>query len=955
MRRFFYHVFIVFIGLQYIGFSNDYLSNELIVKIQKEYFDKNQTNDFSELRNFLDKFLGTSNFSPFFNPKLIDYGLRKYQRFYKNEGDNPLSSLRRVFVIKYNDSIDPMFACQKLQNSNFFDYVQPFFLSKITKSFNDPRIEEQYYLRKIKAFEAWDILSGSNDTIVVGIVDTGVDIDHEDLQSNIFINTGEFGLDSLGNEKSNNRLDDDGNGYIDDFQGWDFAGRDGQTPDNNPRPGNGHGTHVAGIIGAICDNQIGVAGIVPRIKILPVKSASDEPFNTFITRGYDGILYAGIMGAKVINCSWGSEYASDLENDVIRAVNSLGACVVAAAGNDGKYSDFAPASLNGVLSVAAVDSNDIKAGFSNYSSKIDVSAPGVKVLSSTPGNTYAAWDGTSMASPVAAGVVALARLKFPFLNPQQIYELIKKQSDDIDSLNPLYTGLIGSGRVNALKTLNCNPDTIRTIILDSYKVTDLDGNGLFFSKDTIKLSLRFKNIFSDLFDVYVSLPDNIQDAKKIKSTLYVGNIPKFSEIEPNDFLLFSLAEGLPFDYLLKIPILVFDTFGYVSKFIIELQVNPSYRTMSHNNISISFNSRGNIGFNDYPQNKQGLGFIYKTSPNLLFEGGLLVAYDKSRVYDVVRSSNQSRQSTNFVIDSIFNVNFDPNLNSLVGKCSFKTNPDSLLKSDFYINCMVLQPTGRLDSNIVFVNYKVQNNTSKSLDSLFVGLFFDWDLGISGQNDFCVFDLDYNFAYTYNRDSTKLPFVGIKVLNQFPINFYAIDNDGKGNDSVGIYDGFTKSEKWMMLTGGIKRKQSRPTDASMVISAGPINVKQDSAIDVSFALFAGEDIFSLRKAAIHSQNLAYDLKLIYTKDEKKHDSFEVTLYPNPSDDDFTLRISFLELVPIEITINDNSGKLIQKFSFIDNIPWTIEKKLGLNKVSSGNYYISIKSPFGERTFLLSKFR
>lgn len=943
--------------INYLNSSSvNYLPNILVVKFNEKYCSKDILQLEPIIKDKLESFLGNVEISPFFNPKLIDYGLVRHRQYFKTYEENHFLSLKRIYIIKYEKNIDALLASKKIANFDYFEYVQPYYLPKIFETPNDPFLSGQYSLRKIQAFEAWNTLSGSEDTIIVAIVDTGVDIDHEDLKDNIFLNKGEIGLDSLGRDKSSNGVDDDGNGFIDDYVGWDFAGTNGENQDNNPRPGNGHGTHVAGIVGAIINNGIGISGIVPKVQILPVKSASDETFSTYITKGYDGILYAGVMGAKVINCSWGSESGSGLENDVIKAVNNLGACVVAAAGNDGKYSDFVPASLNGVLSVAAVDSNDVKAGFSNFSLNVGVSAPGVKILSTTPSNNYSSWDGTSMASPVAAGVVALARQKFPHLNYEQIYGLVKSCSDNIDSLNPMYIGQIGSGRVNAYKVLNCNPDTVRSVALNLFSFEDFDGDGLLLPSDTVNIFLILKNVLADLYGVYIKLPTEISYISSIyREISYIGNLPRFSKIITSEPLIFQLDKNLPYDFTLKIPLDVYDSLGFLERFYVELAVNPSYRRMSFNNISITFNSRGNIGFNDYPQNKQGIGFVYKNGPNVLFEGGLLIGVDGSRVYDVVRSSNQSRQSNNFIPDTIFNINFDKNLNCFIGKTSFKTNPDSLLKSEFYINCNVYQPLGENDSNIVFLNYKVRNNTGKNLDSLFVGLFFDWDIGISGQGDLCVFDLDYKFAYAYNKDNTSLPFVGVKILDDIPVNFYAIDNDGRGEDSLGIYDGFTKWEKWMMLTSGIKRKKSRSTDASMLISGGPIKLFQDSIANINFALFAAEDIFSLRKTSVYSSELANKLNIIKSKPREEYLPFEVTLFPNPGENDFTIRISFLELVPVEIRIFDQSGRVINFYSYEENIPWTIEKELGLKNKSSGNYFVSVISKYGERTFLLSKVR
>lgn len=932
--------------------SSSYLPNVIIVKFQKEFWDNEYKRNEKELLSLLEGILGKFTVREFINWKLLDFGIKRLNNFYKAIDDNPINSLKRIFRIELDSAIDPQIASAKLQNLQWFEYVQPAYISRINFIPDDPKVSEQYHHRKINTFEAWEILN-SSDTIIVGVVDTGVDIDHEDLQENIFYNLNEMGLDSLGNDKSSNGIDDDGNGYIDDYVGWDFVGKDGQTQDNNPRPGNGHGTHVAGIIGAVANNGIGIAGVVPKIKILPIKAASDEPFNTFITKGYEGILYAAIMGAKVINCSWGSESFGGLENDIIRAANFLGASIVAAAGNDGKYSDFAPASLNGVLSVAAVDSNDIKAGFSNYSSNVDLSSPGVKVLSTTPSNTYAAWDGTSMASPVAAGVVALARMNFPNLNYEQIYELVKKQSDDIDSLNPLFSGFLGSGRVNAFKALNCNPDTLRSIVLVSYSIKDFDGDNLFLPNDTLKVQLKVKNIFSDLLGVKSVIPGNTQYIKNlIKDTLIIGDVLRNEQIQSSDSILFVLSENLPFDFLIKVPVYFYDTLGLISRYFLEIQVNPSYRSMSYNNISTTFNSRGNIGFNDYPQNKQGLGFIFKKSPNILFEGGLLIGYNKTNLYDVVRGANQNRQNNDFIAKSLFKVGYDGSRNVYEGSNNFVSRPDSLNTLDFSIDLLVLQPALSTDSNIILLSYKVKNLSGKDLDSVFIGLFFDWDVGLSGQSNICAYDIDYDFGYAYNTSSDTLPWVGVKFLNAPKVSFYAIDNDGRGEDGIGIYDGFTKSEKWEMLSGNINRLKSRATDASMVISSGPYHLQKDSTLNLVCAIFAGSNILELRKNSFFANQLAYKYNLIQVLPQENFEPFKITVFPNPSEEDFTLRISFLEKSSVEIYVYDNLGRLISSLLFDDEAT-DIEKSLGLKNFPSGTYYLTIQTIFGKKHYMLTK--
>lgn len=947
MARFYilctFSVLVFLIGYSVL-YSRNYESNVIVVKFHEnsELCNKLIQLEESKEKAALESLVGKFKLESAVNPKLIDYAQRKFSRFNRSSNPDFISHLRRIFLIKYEKDIDPILLSSKLSFSKDIEYAEPLFFRQIDSLTNDIKLSDQYYLGKIQAFDAWSSLRSDADTIIVGIIDTGVDIDHPDLKSNIFINYGEFGLDSTGMDRSSNGVDDDGNGYIDDYVGWDFCGKDNASPDNNPRPGNGHGTHVAGIIGAVANNSIGVAGVVPKVKILPVKVSNDDPFNSYVSKGYEGILYAGIMGAKVINCSWGSESASNLENDVIKTVNAMDVCVVAAAGNNYRYSDYAPASFKGVLSVAAVDSNDIKAVFSNYSSSVDVSAPGVDIMSTVPGETYAAWDGTSMASPVAAGVVALVRQQFPHLNYEQTYEVVKLTADNIDSLNPDYAGYIGLGRVNAFKAVTCNIDTLRSILFDGYTIRDDNGNNLYELGEKIYITLAFRSVMSNLKNVYLKFEGNNPYIESVcRDSLFIGDF-QLGERRTTDEICFTLSTAIPLDFNLRVNLVVYDSVGKVGKATLTFPSNPSYKTMGFNNISTTFNSRGNIGFNDYPLNQQGIGFMYRKSNNILFEGALLVGVPPQRISDVARSSNQNYQNRGFIADSIFNIKFNPMLNCYNGKSKFHSFQDST-HSAFNIEQNVYQSVLPEDSNQIFVSFNITNISGENYDSLFIGLFFDWDISLMGQSDKTEYDRDFDFGYVFDASSDTLPYVGIKVFSEFPVNFYAIDNDGRGGDSIGIYDGFTIAEKWKMLSQGKLRTKSRITDVSYVISAGPIRILNGETKRVTFGLFAGKDLLKLREESRNSQVKAYELGLISEPHPKLNDPYLISVFPNPTEDDLHLRVSFLKHEPLRISLFDFLGRLVDKVDFSDASQPTFEYQFDLSLQSSGNYYLFIQSP------------
>ncbi|MEJ2053148.1 MAG: S8 family serine peptidase, partial [Calditrichaceae bacterium] len=291
---------------------------------------------------------------------------------------------------------------------------------------NDTYFDRQWYVKKIMADDAWALWNNQtpgDSSILIGIVDTGIDYLHPDLADAMYINPGEdIDGDGLITEADKNGVDDDDNGYIDDFMGWDFAGESGTSEDNDIRPPGtdenlnlSHGTHVAGIAAATADNNLGIAGVSFRSKIIATKHMADDDTSTYIQNGYDGILYCAKMGADIINCSWGGGDFSGGQAFINLIKNNYGSIIVCAAGNeDTDHADkpHYPSGYDNTIAVAATNVNDRKAYYSNYGDIIDISAPGgegstyANAIYSTiqvDAGSYTAFQGTSMSSPVVAG------------------------------------------------------------------------------------------------------------------------------------------------------------------------------------------------------------------------------------------------------------------------------------------------------------------------------------------------------------------------------------------------------------------------------------------------------------------------------------------------------------------------------------------------------------------------
>jgi len=258
----------------------------------------------------------------------------------------------------------------------------------------------------VDAPEAWDRTTGA-DGVTVAIVDSGIDLDHPDLAPNLWQNPGEAGA------AASNGADDDGNGFVDDARGWDFAA----TPDDaTPQDGDGHGTHVSGTAAARGGDGIGVTGVAWRARIVPVRALGDDGSGTAsdVLRAYD---YARRAGARVVNASLGGSSPSRAERDAIAAAPDV--LFVVAAGNDGADNDVLPAypcnlDLPNVICVAASDRSDGLADFSNRgASTVDLGAPGVAIASTWLGGDWVLLDGTSMATPHVAGAAALLLARRP--------------------------------------------------------------------------------------------------------------------------------------------------------------------------------------------------------------------------------------------------------------------------------------------------------------------------------------------------------------------------------------------------------------------------------------------------------------------------------------------------------------------------------------------------------------
>ncbi|OGC36752.1 hypothetical protein A3J90_07590, partial [candidate division WOR-1 bacterium RIFOXYC2_FULL_37_10] len=325
--------------------------------------------------------------------------------------------LSRVFLLKFPKETNIETLVQTLKTLPEVEYAEPNYIIKAFIAPNDSYYSGyQWNMKKIEAETAWNIETGEANTIVA-VIDTGIDYNHEDLAGKIIL-------------------------------GYDFINND-----DNPIDDDGHGTHVAGVIGAITNNNKGVAGLNWNCKILAVK-IMDSNGSGYIETAAAGINYAANNGANVINMSFGVD--ADLKNllqDAVADAYTKGCVLVAAAGNENSSKENYPAAYQDyVIAVAATDQNDLRSSWgvpaSNYGTWIDVCAPGTDIASTWLNNNYVLSDGTSMAAPHVSGLAALIFSQNPSISNENIRTQIENSCVNIDNLNPSYAGLLGHGRIN---------------------------------------------------------------------------------------------------------------------------------------------------------------------------------------------------------------------------------------------------------------------------------------------------------------------------------------------------------------------------------------------------------------------------------------------------------------------------------------------------------------------------
>ncbi len=724
-------------------------------------------------------------------------------------------------------------------------YAEPYYLLKPLNEYipNDPEATkrgEQSYLEAVQAYEAWAIERSSSD-MLIGYLDTGVEFGHQDLTDNLYRNE----------DDPINGLDDDGDGYVDNYVGWDFANNDNDpTADKDP-----HGTMVIGVGSASTNNRVGMAGLGFNASYMPIKifRSEDGKFGF----GYEAIAYAADQGCKVINLSWGGANAySAFGQDMINyAVLEKDAVVVAAAGNSGKQEDFYPAAFNNVLSVAIADNEGNRVSNTTSSYTVDLVAPGSGIYTTKNGDGFGDGSGSSFASPMVAGAAALVRSKYPDISARQVMEIMRLSAKDVSNLagNLGYDETLGAGLLQAAQALK--PVNSPALRMTDFSYRNHAGQYAYYD-DTLTISTDIQNLLSasspntqvtlSAVSEYVTVLDSVFRPGAVDSLGVVSNTDRpfrvvlSSNLPTNEQLYFRL--GIEDD--------TYQDYQYF--FIVS---SSGYPTITKNDLQITVGNQGEIAFDP---SGFSVGTIRYRDQVIATEAGLLIGVDSAYVSDnLINSFTDLNREQDFRVEE--DIRFTRaavpayQLRSAFSDAN-ATNPLNLRVEQTWL------ADTTSSENYIVSEYRVVNRLDSTLSNVSVGLFANWDVNNQAENR-TGWDATYSLAYSYNASEDT--YAGIALLTEQAANHQPLNLQDLNGNLPSIGNDISEREKFDWASQGISTTQAGVNgdgnDIAQVLAATVASIPEDRGRAIAFAWVAGSSLTELQSAVTKAQGFYTDYR------------------------------------------------------------------------------------------------
>jgi serine protease len=823
-------------------------------------------------------------------------------------------NLRLVYELAVPPGLSLAKARAQLLATGVVEYVEPLYIRELQYQPNDPLADStaannQYHLRLTQAYRAWDFTKGDT-SIVIGVTDTGIRYTHEDLRQQVKYNYAD----------PVNGKDDDGDGYVDNFRGWDFSNN---TNDPMYEAYNGHGTQVSSIAAGQADNGKGLAGVGFQCKFLPLQIFPGTPTGSFA--GFEAIVYAADHGCQVINMSWGGAGGySRFEQDVCTyAAVNRDAVLVAAAGNTPGDILFYPASYDHVFSVSATDASDNKASFATYSRRVDLVAPGVTITiaygrptvtaAGQPDADYLRSSGTSLAAPQVAGAAALVRARFPQLTAEQVMAQLRRTADaSIYALpaNTSYQGYLGAGRLNIARAVAALAQREARVVRSTFSPPQPAG---YAPGDTFRLATTVRNLLLPVANLTVTLRSLSPYVTVRQGTFVIGNLATLSEMsnEAAPFRL-AVAGAVPLNTTATLQYHLVGDGGYETDQYVDVLLNPDFVQLDAGDISLSLTSRGKLAYDDLSATV-GRGLSYRGSTPLLSEGGLLLATSPTRVADRLRTSAGAVRQSFFTLAQVQRLAPGPRADQEARGTFRDSLPDARLPRSVGVRVRQhgqswASPAAR--RNVILLDYSLRNLTADTLKPLYAGLFADWDLPGETARNVARWDSVNRVGYCYDPVAPRF-YAGVQVLGPRPAGVYAIDNAAPAGTPIYLGDGFSPAEKYLALSEGFGRAHreagadAQGTDVSQVLSTVVPRLAPGDSATVAFAVLVAPTLAELQAAA-QAATAVYQQQVLAAAGPLAAAEWQV--FPNPSRDVLQVRLPH-NFGPATLQLLDGRGALL----------------------------------------------
>ena len=722
------------------------------------------------------------------------------------------SILDGIVKIPLRPGADPIDECNKLLKDTNVLYAEPIVNDPLLNAPvyvpDDPLTNSQYYLSNIKAYDAWEVTKGDDD-IAIGIIDSGIDLDHDDLMSDVWVNVNDP-IDGIDNDK---------NGYVDDYFGYDFA-----DDDNDPEADqNTHGVRVGGIAGAVTDNGIGIAGIGFNTKIAALKAFQTS--TGFSSGLFDAILYAANNGIELLNLSWGSvRQPLQSEQDIIDyAVLEKEVVIVAAAGNDGNKptgeNNVYPASYDHVLSVGGTNADDSKWSGSSYYYAVDLVAPASAVLSTIGNNSYNSTGGygTSFAAPMVAAAAALVEDRFPDLTGKQLMERVRATADDIYSVvgNEAFDGKMGKGRLNILRAVS--ESNVKSLRAENTSLASSHGSSVFFG-DTVNISATLTNYLSNLDDpsIYISSPND--DFTVAQGSFFPGFMSTLDTKEINFEIVIS-ETVLP-ETLIGIRLDYADA-SYTDFQFLEVTTSPDHIDFGNQNVNMTITGDGDLGLVTYGLEEEGSGFVYQGDVLMKYTG-IMLATDATSVADnIISSYTDFSRGTDFTNRKNYKIYHHPGADYF-GYSEF---------TDALHHLMIAQSNIAWENeDFLMVRYRIVNNNPDAVINLSFGVFADWNLGTPTEN---YSEYDVTGDYLLARTNSSTLFAATKIISDGMALYSALDMDNQNGNSQDVFDTFSDAHKYDFLINHTHETAGISGNGNNVAGIHGVTIDQISPYDAAY--------------------------------------------------------------------------------------------------------------------------